>query len=203
MVRLVNFYPLVIGFCLFLLESSTLAHTVKVSGKIAATFHIEPDHNPKAGEPTKAWFALTQQGGAILPLTECDCKLAVYDPPSLKNQTPLQTPVLQTISTEQYRDIPAATLIFPKAGNYELVLSGAPKGTLKFQPFELSYAVTVTAGQTTAPPAIPLDSTSHGSLHDAVTETHPSWITPAIAGSALLSLGILGFATRQIWGKRR
>jgi len=37
------------------------AHTVKISGDVAALFHIEPEHNPRAGSLT--WFALTRKGG--------------------------------------------------------------------------------------------------------------------------------------------
>ena len=54
-----------------------IAHNIKASGNVAATFHIEPNHNPKAGETSKAWFALTRQGGKLIPLTECNCKLEV------------------------------------------------------------------------------------------------------------------------------
>ncbi len=60
-----------------------VAHNIKTSGEVAATFHIEPNHNPKAGEPAKAWFALTRKGGKIIPLTECNCKLEV----NLKSHT--------------------------------------------------------------------------------------------------------------------
>ncbi|MCP2730464.1 hypothetical protein [Limnofasciculus baicalensis] len=54
-----------------------VAHNIKTSGEVAATFHIEPNHNPKAGEPAKAWFALTRKGGKIIELTDCNCKLEV------------------------------------------------------------------------------------------------------------------------------
>lgn len=203
MVRLGNFSPLIISLILVLPGKPALTHTVKVSGTVAATFHIEPRHNPKAGEPAQAWFALTQQGGAVLPLTDCDCKLAVYDKTDPTAKSPVQTPVLKPISTEQYREIPAATLVFPQSGNYELVLSGAPKGKTEFQPFQLNYAVTVTAGMPPQTSEKPHGAVAHASHPDSAPHAHSSWIASAIAGGALLSLGILGFATRQFWHKNR
>ena len=44
-------------------STSVLAHEVEVSGDVAATFHLEPNHNPRAGETAKVWFALTRRGG--------------------------------------------------------------------------------------------------------------------------------------------
>ena len=54
-----------------LLVAPVLAHTVKVDGDVAATFHIEPHHNPVAGKPSLAWFALTRKGGQLIPLAQC------------------------------------------------------------------------------------------------------------------------------------
>ena len=52
----------------FRLISPAYSHEVEISGDVAATFHIEPNHNPKAGQTTQAWFALTRKGGTIIPL---------------------------------------------------------------------------------------------------------------------------------------
>jgi hypothetical protein len=49
-------------------------HKTEVSGDIAGTWHLEPNHSPRAGEPARVWIALTQQGGQAIPLEQCDCQ---------------------------------------------------------------------------------------------------------------------------------
>jgi hypothetical protein len=150
MSRLVKSYPLVAWILLLPLTTPVLAHNIKVSGTVAATFHIEPNHNPKAGEPSQTWFALTYKGGTVIPLAQCDCKLAVHTKPHKEGEAPLLEPALKSLSTEQYQGIPSAEIIFPKPGEYELEISGKPKAGAKFQPFELSYTVTVLTGSSSS-----------------------------------------------------
>jgi len=122
---------------------SAIAHEVEVSGDVAATFHLDPNHNPKAGETARVWFALTRKGGQIIPLEQCNCQLAVYPQPHKEGDKPIMEPRLEAVSAEQYNGIPGAKIIFPKVGNYELELSGTAKNGANFKPFELSYTVTV------------------------------------------------------------
>ena len=122
---------------------SVLAHEVEVSGDVAATFHLEPNHNPRAGETAKVWFALTRRGGQIIPLEECNCKLAVFPKNHKEGDKPQMEPPLKAVSAERYKGIPGADIVFPKAGIYELELSGTAKTKTNFKPFELSYTVTV------------------------------------------------------------
>ena len=129
-----------------LIVAPVAAHTVQVSGDVAATFHVEPNHNPKAGQQARAWFALTRKGGQIIPLSQCNCQLAVYSLPRTQNSQPLMKPSLKAITVEKYQEIPAAQMIFPKAGAYELELSGAPKAKAEFKPFLVKHTVTVEAG---------------------------------------------------------
>ncbi len=126
-----------------LIAAPVAAHTVEVSGDVAATFHITPNHNPKAGKPTLAWFALTRKGGQILPLSQCNCQLSVYSKPRPQNSQPLLTPPLKAISAEQYQGIPGAEIVFPRAGAYELELRGTAKSGARFRPFTLKYNVNV------------------------------------------------------------
>lgn len=128
------------------LATPIFAHTAKVSGDVAATFHIEPNHNPKAGHPSQAWFALTQRGGKVIHLEQCNCKLKIHLNPHKEGDAPTLEPVLKPISTAQYQNVPGADITFPKSGAYELEISGTPRAGAKFQPFELSYEVTVMAG---------------------------------------------------------
>ncbi|MDY6781295.1 MAG: hypothetical protein SW833_01855 [Cyanobacteriota bacterium] len=122
-----------------------IAHTVKTDADVGATFHIEPNHNPRAGETARAWFALTRKGGTLIPLEKCNCQLWVYSKLT-KGTSPVLQPPLQAIDAEQYRDVPGAEIVFPEPGLYELELRGTPKETGAFQPFEFTYTVTVSPG---------------------------------------------------------
>jgi hypothetical protein len=121
-----------------------LAHNVQVDDQVAATFHLEPNHNPKAGEASKIWFALTKKGGEAISLANCDCALTVR-----QKDVVVATPALSATDVEQYRGIPAATFTFPMVGLYSLRLSGKPKAANGFNPFNLDYEVTVQAGKVT------------------------------------------------------
>jgi hypothetical protein len=129
-----------------LIATPVAAHTVKVSGDVAATFHIEPEHNPKAGQPSLAWFALTRKGGRLIPLAQCDCKLAVYLEPQKEGSQSLMQPTLKPVAAEQYQGIPGADIKFPQAGIYQMELSGKPRAGANFQPFVLTYEITVQPG---------------------------------------------------------
>ncbi|MGL5061076.1 MAG: hypothetical protein ACRC62_13970 [Microcoleus sp.] len=120
-----------------------LAHEVEVSGDVAATFHLEPNHNPRAGQSARVWFALTRRGGQIIPLEQCNCQLAVYPKGYKGGDKPLMRPPLKAVAAEKYQGIPGADIVFPKAGVYELELSGSAKNRANFKPFKLTYTVTV------------------------------------------------------------
>ena len=88
-----------IGLLLLLtLASSAFAHQVQVADDVGGTLHIKPNDIPRAGEGSLAWFALTQKGGDIIPLTECDCNLAVYAQPYESGEPPIAQPELIAVS---------------------------------------------------------------------------------------------------------
>ncbi|WP_287522001.1 hypothetical protein [Okeania sp. SIO2C2] len=122
------------------------AHNVEVSEDVACTFHITPNHNPKVGKSSLAWFALTRKGGKSLPFSECDCQLNVYSQPRNAESKPIMNPELKGIDTEQYQEIPGAEITFPKAGVYDLEIIGSAKDGKSFKPFKFNYSVTVTGG---------------------------------------------------------
>ncbi|MBE9043038.1 hypothetical protein IQ255_01215 [Pleurocapsales cyanobacterium LEGE 10410] len=143
------FYSNVIKAASLIICSTTvtipvIAHNVEISNDVAATFHIEPNHNPKARKPTRAWFALTRRGGTSIPLSECDCNLNVYAVPRAADAQPILQPELTAIDVEKYREIPGAEIIFPQAGAYELEISGKAKNE-SFSPFKLTYTVNVSS----------------------------------------------------------
>ena len=119
-----------------------IAHNVEVSDEVAATFHIEPNHNPRVNQSTTAWFALTRRGGQSIPLSECNCALNVYSVPRTKDTEPVLQPELVATNVEQYREIPGAEIVFPQPGAYQLEIDGTAKDD-SFAPFKLTYEVNV------------------------------------------------------------
>ncbi|MBE9138463.1 hypothetical protein IQ254_14905 [Nodosilinea sp. LEGE 07088] len=128
------------------------AHKTEISGNVAGTWHLEPNHSAKAGEPARVWVALTQQGGQLIPLDQCDCTLSVYRV-SQTGEAPIMQPTLTAMSPESFEDIPGAEITFPEVGEYSIVLTGSPRADATFSPFELSYTTVVAAGSTR--PSIP------------------------------------------------
>lgn len=131
------------------LSAPAFAHNVKTSGDVAALFHLEPNHNPKAGDPSKIWFALTKQGGESIALDQCNCKITVYN----SNQQFLFQPPLSPLNAERYKALPSAVVMFPKAGIYQVELTGTPKQEGDFESFKFNYDVTVQPGN-----AVPLNA---------------------------------------------
>lgn len=119
-----------------------IAHNVEISNEVAATFHIEPNHNPQVNKPSTAWFALTRRGGSSIALSECDCSLRVYAVPRADDAEAVLNPELKALDVEKYQDIPGAEIVFPQAGAYELEISGSAKDE-SFAPFQLTYTVNV------------------------------------------------------------
>lgn len=143
MKNLITGKNLVLALFSTMLTVPVVAHNVEISNDVAATFHIEPNHNPRVGEETQAWFALTQRGGKTIPLSQCNCELNVYAVPRNSTAQPILNPTLQAIDVEKYQEIPGANIIFPQVGAYELEISGTAKDGTSFKPFELSYTVNV------------------------------------------------------------
>lgn len=123
-----------------------IAHEIEISAEVGGTLHIEPNDKAVAGKPTQTWIALTRKGGQIIPLQQCNCKLAVFAKPRAKNAPPILQPALKPFAAESYKGIPGAEITFPKPGAYELKLTGSPKAGATFKPFELKFQVTVATG---------------------------------------------------------
>ncbi len=122
------------------------AHNVEVSEDVACTFHITPNHNPKVGKSSLAWFALTRKGGKSIPFSQCNCQLNVYVEPRNSDSKAIMNPGLKGINTEQYQDIPGAEIMFPQAGVYDFDFIGCANDGRSFKPFKFNYSVTVTGG---------------------------------------------------------
>jgi hypothetical protein len=119
------------------------AHQVEVSNEVGGTLHIEPNDSPRAGTASLTWFALNRRGGQPIRLADCNCSLSLYAQPRRASDTPIQRPPLRSANVEGRSGVPSATITFPWAGSYELVLKGQPNAAGAFAPFELRFSVTV------------------------------------------------------------
>jgi len=158
-------------------SSRALAHQVEVQDDVGATLHIEPSDTPRAGEDVLAWFALTRKGGQTIPLADCDCTLVVSSQFERSQAAPTLEPVLIAVEAEGYEGIPGATLTFPTVGAYTLIISGTPKQANDFTPFELSFDVTVAAGEAAAAAAaaaVPRIPADEGAALPAPGESAPT-----------------------------
>lgn len=126
-----------------LIAPQVTAHEVEISGNVGGTIHIEPNDSPRAGAPNRTWFALTRRGGQAIPLSACNCQLAVYALPRRSNDTPILQPALSATAAQGRQGIPSANIAFPRAGAYEIVLQGQPITSGTFLPFQLRFSVTV------------------------------------------------------------
>ncbi|AFY44006.1 hypothetical protein [Nostoc sp. PCC 7107] len=161
-----------------------LAHKVQVAADVGATLHLEPNDNPRAGEPTQAWFALTRKGGQTIPLAQCNCQLAVYAEPHTPSEPALLEPSLQPVAAERFQGIPGAEITFPKPGIYQLQLNGKPAKGASFQPFNLKFEVTVAAGNTQITQSV---QNVNSNVDQETNKTLPVWAI-AIPGLALIGI---------------
>ena len=200
------------GICLLLILTSTTtnfssvyAHKVKIDSDVGAILHIEPNDNPRSGEPAKTWFALTRKGGKVIPLSECDCKLKVYKEPFKIGSSPIFEPELRAVDAERYQGILGSEIVFPQPGAYQLKLSGSAINPGSFKAFELKFPVTVAFGKKVAKNTyesriIPqedkaVDRKEITKPGETKTVTFPIW---GIGFSAIAVLGILFIALQKI-----
>ncbi|MDF5739129.1 MULTISPECIES: hypothetical protein [unclassified Nostoc] len=173
------------------------AHQVEVAADVGATLHIEPNDNPSAGEPSQAWFALTRRGGKVIPLSQCNCRLAVYAKPYAAGEPPLLEPALEPVAAERYQGVPGAEVVFPKPGIYELQLNGKPVSGARFKPFKFKFEVTVAGGGSTQNTQNLRDV--NGNLGEGESQKLPTW---AIALPILGFIGILFIVLQSMRGGR-
>jgi len=192
MFRLQGYGSLALVGLLGTLALPALAHTTVVAEDVAGTWHIEPSHNPKAGESATVWAALTRVGGTLLPLSEAQCQMQVYTQPRSEGDTPILQPAVKAIAAEQYEGIPGADLIFPNPGLYDLELSCAPAQERSFAPFTLAYEIAVAAG-TPLVEATPADSVDSADSENSA-DSPPTPGASALESAATAESGRVGWA---------
>lgn len=121
------------------------AHTVNIDRQagVAGTWHIEPDHNPRANQPTRVWVVLTQRGGKPIPLASLQCRMSVFHLPRWAGDRAVQQLPVKGVNAENWRNIPGADVVFPRVGRYQLQLNCNPQGQTNLSPFQLTYETTV------------------------------------------------------------
>ncbi|TFI54831.1 hypothetical protein BLD44_007465 [Mastigocladus laminosus UU774] len=171
------------------------AHKVKTTADVGATLHIEPNDTPRAGEATRAWFALTRKGGKVIPLAQCDCQLLIYAEPHASGEPPLLEPSLKSVSAERYKGIPGAEISFPRPGSYQLLLVGKPTAGSKFKPFKLKYRVTVAVGVGQTQQNTQVVKNVNQNISEKPEQAIPIW---AIAALGFFSMGMLLFVLQRV-----
>lgn len=191
-----------LGWVLFLCAAISLpvnAHDTERTSEVGATLHIEPDDSPRAGETALTWFALTQRGGKIIPLEDCNCQLALYPKPHQEGTAPLQQPQLKAVSVSRYQKIPGADITYPAAGAYELELTGAPKAGANFPAFKLEFDVNVAPGAAApSASAAPVPAANTTPVVEPSDRQTPTWLTPAIAIAVILTPAIAWLVWRNL-----
>ncbi|MFM7427534.1 MAG: hypothetical protein ACKO7W_21465 [Elainella sp.] len=156
---------------------SASAHSVDVTKDVAGTWHIEPDHQPRAGETAQVWVALTRKGGELLPFEQTNCSLGVYDMPRNPSDAPILQPSLRAINAEQYQSIPGADVVFPDTGLYQVELDCQPSaGAPEFAPFKMQYDVTVASGSGRS-----VAESTAGAAQSSPSAASPGVASPGIA----------------------
>lgn len=191
------------------LVSPAIAHNVEISKDVAGTWHVEPNHTPKAGETARAWVALTRKGGQILPLEQASCQMAVYSQPRKQGDAPVLKPAVKAISIEKYQGIPGADIVFPQTGLYQLELTCTPKTQGDFQPFQMKYDLTVATGAAAPTPKIepsaqktPVSATEQETTNQ-FDRTAQEWSILVIAVPIVIGLAILAILIRSTTKQRK
>jgi hypothetical protein len=191
-----NIFCWTIAFISF--ANPVIAHNIQIAGDIAGTWHIEPNHSPKAGETGLVWVVLTRKGGKILPITEASCQMGVYSKPRKAGDSLILQPTIRAINAEGYQGIPGADIVFPKIGLYQLELNCQPKKEGDFRAFELKYDVIVTTATEikTSQPEKKIANTTT-SKEEKVERN-----LPMLALAGLLGLGIVGIIIQRMAGRK-
>jgi hypothetical protein len=113
------------------------AHIHKQDNGISGELHIPPEDKPQAHQPTELDIVFGDAANKF-SLPDCNCQLSVK-----QNGRVRQTVQLQPYTSGATFDS-KATVQFPAAGVYEVVVQGSAKDGM-FQAFQLDYSVSVAA----------------------------------------------------------
>ena len=123
---------------LFCNSPAAIAHQDYTAGAVTAMVHLEPNDSPQAGKPTSTWFHLMGAHEQTIRLADCTCNLTVYD----SQKQAIANPELSETTVAGHEHPLSASITFPSAGDYQMVLTGQSKSN-QFEPFELDVPVKV------------------------------------------------------------
>lgn len=118
------------------------AYQVQQVGRFNIAFHVTPDDQPIANQPSEVWIQI-RQGDAIVPSSRCqDCRLVLLAPDGQPlNQ--FDGEELQPIGSTVYEGAFGTTMIFGAPGTFLVQF----EGTIDRQPIDLLFAIPVQAEQ--------------------------------------------------------
>ncbi|HSX33277.1 MAG TPA: hypothetical protein VLF91_03000 [Candidatus Saccharimonadales bacterium] len=120
--------------CCLVSSSPAAAHFLAQADGMSAVLHTDPDDAPAAGKHAQLTFYLSALTGTFAA-SDCDCSVSVQ---------PVGGSVIAApkLSTEKSASILTTALVFPRPGNYSVVLRGRSYAK-HFAPFRLAYPVGV------------------------------------------------------------
>ncbi len=118
-------------------HSNVFAHVLLTSGSIGATVHIEPEDDPYIGKPSNFYFEFKDKQNKFDP-ADCDCKIVIY-----KNSSEIYSYDLFSNTSANDINSPVFQFTFPEKDIYHLKITGTPKSTSSFDPFEINHSVRV------------------------------------------------------------
>jgi hypothetical protein len=168
-----------------------IAHNVEIAGDVAGLWHIEPNHDPTAGVPSRVWVALSQRGGTALPLDQLQCQMTIAQQGQTTRPPIVLTP--KAIADPGQPSALGAMVTFPTTGAYDLSLTCKPQPSSAIATFAMGYDVTVArSAASPSPTASP--------IAPPIPAQNPSPATNP--GVILLPLVLLGAIGILLWSKR-
>lgn len=146
------------------------AHVLKEQHDTYVAMHVDPDDNPLSGQPTKILFDFSNNKHAFR-LNDCDCQLKITADGQQIVASKVEAAFFGSATKGQ------AIVTFPKAGVYDLILTGSSK-TKDYQDFTLDYPLRVNVGR-----AATAQTASNDSL--------------AVVIISLMSLAVLAFVAKN------
>jgi len=122
------------------------AHVLKTDGDFRTELHIEPYDHPLSNTPVH-YNVTFEEAPSTFSLDECLCQVRISNSSDVDMQK-----ALANTSVSLSKNV----VVFPKAGDYSLQISGSPKQVGSFQPFSLTYSVHVGQGVVPKQPFPPL-----------------------------------------------
>jgi hypothetical protein len=184
-----------------LIAHPLIAHNIEIAGEVAGLWHIEPNHDPTAGLPSRVWVALSQRGGTPLPLDQLQCQMTIAQTGTKPDQSDRPPIVLtpKAIAEPGQPSALGAMVTFPSTGAYDLRLACKPQPGSAIAAFAMDYEVTV--ARSTAPIPSPTASPIGRPTASPIAPPISAPSSPANPGFILLPLVLLGAIGLVLWSK--